>query len=77
MEREANGITLYYELEGTGQAVTLVHSLGVDHTMWWQQVPALTDSYQTLAYDVRGHGRSSKPRGPYCRCHAAKRGIST
>ncbi len=67
MEIEANGITVNYELVGpeTAPAVTLIHALRYDLGMWWQQVPVLAPKYRVLSYDIRGHGRSSKPAGPY------------
>lgn len=49
--------------DGPGRPVVLSHALGLDHTMWsdW----ALTQAGQrpVLAYDHRGHGRSSIPAG--------------
>ena len=54
-----------YELNGAGDPVVLIHGLGSSARDWEQQVPALADRYRVLTYDVRGHGRTSKPRGPY------------
>ncbi len=65
MQREVNGIALQYQLVGEGETITFVHALGLDGDSWWQQVEALQDSYRLLTYDVRGHGRSGKPPGPY------------
>jgi 3-oxoadipate enol-lactonase len=60
-----NGIALDFHLVGQGPTIVLVHALGLDRRMWNRQVPALAESFRVLAYDVRGHGRSDKPRGPY------------
>lgn len=54
-----------YELVGAGDPVVLVHGLGSSARDWEFQLPALADHYRVLTYDVRGHGASSKPRGPY------------
>jgi 3-oxoadipate enol-lactonase len=54
-----------YELTGAGEAVVLVHGLGSSGRDWALQVPALADRYRVLTYDVRGHGSTSRPRGPY------------
>jgi 3-oxoadipate enol-lactonase len=48
------------------RAVCLVHSLGADMTMWAEQVPALLDAgYAVLRIELRGHGGSDAPQGPY------------
>ncbi len=58
---------IYYRLEGGGgrPLLVLVHSLGVDNTMWDPQVPALLPYFQVLRLDLRGHGASSVPPGEY------------
>jgi len=43
--------------------VLLLHGLGGDHTVWDYQIPTLAKSYQVLAPDLRGHGRSPLPEG--------------
>ncbi len=58
-------ITTHCRLVGDGETVTFIHALGVDGDSWWQQVEALQEQYRLLAYDVRGHGGSTKPPGPY------------
>jgi 3-oxoadipate enol-lactonase len=54
-----------YELSGAGTPVVLVHGLGSSGRDWEAQLAALTPRYRVLTYDVRGHGKTSKPRGPY------------
>jgi pimeloyl-ACP methyl ester carboxylesterase len=56
------GGELYYEAEGDGVAVVLVHGLALDARMWDDQVPALTDIARVVRYDVRGFGRSARDR---------------
>lgn len=58
-------IDTVYDLAGTGVPVALIHGLGSSGRDWEQQIPALANRYRVLTYDVRGHGRTSKPRGPY------------
>jgi pimeloyl-ACP methyl ester carboxylesterase len=60
-----NGAELYYESTGSGDAVLLLHGLGSNTLDWEFQVPALAPSHRVIAMDVRGHGRSAKPPGPY------------
>lgn len=63
---EANGIRCFYELEGDGEeVVVLIHALGTNHRMWDRQVEVLKPRFRVLRYDVRGHGQTDKPPGPY------------
>jgi pimeloyl-ACP methyl ester carboxylesterase len=39
--------------------------LGSSHRDWEPQVKFFSEHYQVITYDVRGHGRSAKPPGPY------------
>ncbi len=61
----ANGIDLYYEVTGEGQPLVFVHGLGSSTQDWEHQVPVFAKSYQVITFDLRGHGRSAKPAGPY------------
>jgi 3-oxoadipate enol-lactonase len=58
---------LSYELSGQPGAPVLVLScsLGTDRTMWDPQLAALGERFRLLRYDLRGHGASPVPPGPY------------
>jgi pimeloyl-ACP methyl ester carboxylesterase/8-oxo-dGTP pyrophosphatase MutT (NUDIX family) len=56
---------LYYEDTGTGEPIIFIHSFTLDRRMWWPQVDALSKTYRTITYDVRGFGQSSIPTEPY------------
>ncbi|MEJ2212335.1 MAG: alpha/beta fold hydrolase [Anaerolineae bacterium] len=58
-------VDLYYEVEGQGQPLALIHGLGSSARDWEYQVPFFARDYRVVALDVRGHGRSDKPPGPY------------
>jgi 3-oxoadipate enol-lactonase len=45
--------------------VVLSCSLGTDLSMWDPQLPALSEHYRVLRYDLRGHGTSPALPGPY------------
>jgi 3-oxoadipate enol-lactonase len=58
---------LNHVIEGPADAPPLVfvNSLGADLSMWDPQAEALSDSFQVVRYDARGHGASPVPIGPY------------
>ena len=57
-----NDIDIYYEIQGTGKPVILIHGWPLSGRAWEAQVPALVDAgYQVITYDRRGFGQSSKP----------------
>lgn len=53
-----NEVHLYYEEQGEGFPVVLLHGGFSDLTQWALQVPAFAGRYRTIAYDRRGCGRS-------------------
>jgi len=60
-----DGCSLHYEEYGRGAPVLLVHGLGSSCQDWEYQIPALSACYRVIAVDMRGHGRSDKPRERY------------
>jgi 3-oxoadipate enol-lactonase len=60
-----NGCNLYYEEHGQGAPVLLIHGLGSSTRDWECQTPILAQYFRVIAFDVRGHGQSSKPHEPY------------
>jgi 3-oxoadipate enol-lactonase len=62
-----NGTVLRARVEGKPGApwVVLVHSLGTGLDLWDPQMAAFGDKYRVLRYDMRGHGGSAAPPGPY------------
>ena len=60
-------VEVAHELLGPvdGPPVVLSCSLGTDRSMWDPQTPALVDSNRVVRYDLRGHGQSPAPAGPY------------
>ena len=56
---------LHYEVAGTGDTVVLLHGLGSSRRDWESQIARLSTQYRVVSIDLRGHGRSSRPRGPY------------
>ncbi len=58
-------VELYYEVTGQGQPLVFIHGLGSGARDWEYQVPVFCEQYQVVAFDLRGHGQSDKPPGPY------------
>ncbi len=73
MMDEINGIRLAYEEYGRGNplAVLLIHGFPLDGRMWRGQVAALSEIAHVIVPDLRGHGRSEVPPGPYTMEHHA------
>jgi pimeloyl-ACP methyl ester carboxylesterase len=51
-------LCLYYEDEGAGRAVVLIHGWPMSARMWDDQAAALRSRYRVIRYDRRGFGRS-------------------
>lgn len=65
---QRDGFSLAATCSGRGAdapTVLLSNSLGASGEMWQPQLAALEPRYQVLRYDVRGHGHSDAPAGPY------------
>lgn len=60
-----DGIDLAYSVAGGGEPVLFLHGLGSCSEDWALQVPSFAERYRVLTADMRGHGRSAKPPGPY------------
>lgn len=56
--------SVYYRLAGSGPTVVFVNSLGSSLAIWDEVIEALP-GVRTLRYDLRGHGLSDAPAGPY------------
>jgi 3-oxoadipate enol-lactonase len=55
---EMEGGKLYYEVEGEGHPLLLIHGGLGSLRMWDENVPALAGRFQVIRYDTRGFGRT-------------------
>jgi 3-oxoadipate enol-lactonase / 4-carboxymuconolactone decarboxylase len=64
---EANGIPFHVQVSGPERApvLLLLHSLGTSLHVWDDQATALAGRYRLVRPDLRGHGLTAVPRGPY------------
>ncbi|MEU5217375.1 alpha/beta hydrolase [Streptomyces sp. NPDC020807] len=65
-QENTNPVELYYEDQGAGQPVVLIHGFPLDGHSWERQTAALLSAgYRVITYDRRGFGRSSQPTTGY------------
>lgn len=65
-EVESGNVRIAYEVFGdSGPGVLLSHGLGGTLHQWRAVAQILAGSCRVVAADLRGHGRSGKPAGPY------------
>lgn len=65
MRIPVEGGTLALERTGEGEPVLFLHGLGLDRSVWDDVATALAPRFDTVRLDLRGHGASSLPEGPY------------
>ena len=58
-------VSLFYEEQGAGEPLLLLHGLGSNGRSWEYQQEAFARKFRVVVPDVRGHGQSAKPPGPY------------
>lgn len=62
-----DGVKIYYEIEGEGPPVVMIHGWGASLGINWKAtnwVRHLKEDYQLILLDCRGHGKSDKPLDP-------------
>jgi pimeloyl-ACP methyl ester carboxylesterase len=64
---DSAGVKIHYTVEGKGEPVLLIHGFGADIQANWSApgiIKELSDAFQVIAIDNRGHGKSEKPHDP-------------
>lgn len=56
-----NGLTYYFEMQGTGPPLLLLHGFSGSSQNWQQLQPQLAEKFRVLTVDVLGHGRTASP----------------
>lgn len=57
---------LHYTVQGSGEpTLVLTHGISASGATWRFQVPDFAARYRTVTWDLRGHGHSESPPGPY------------
>jgi len=65
MQLSVNGVKTQAIVEGEGPAVTLIHGVASSLESWDKIAERLSDGHRVIRYDLRGHGRTDTPPGPY------------
>ncbi len=58
---QINQVNLYYETVGKGEAVLFLHGFTGSGQDWVNQMKAIQNTYQAIALEFRGHGKSEAP----------------
>lgn len=58
---QVDGGRLYYEVNGQGHPLVLIHAGFLDCRMWDREFELYAENYRVVRYDVRGFGKSSRP----------------
>ncbi|MDP4171163.1 MAG: alpha/beta hydrolase [Bacillota bacterium] len=59
-----NGCKLYYTVQGQGIPIVFIHPPVLTHFNFEYQIKELSKYFQVIAFDIRGHGRSSISKQP-------------
>lgn len=63
---DSDGCQLYFKEWGEGEPILFVHSWSVNSELWqYQMVDLASSGFRCIAYDQRGHGKSSDPGRGY------------
>jgi pimeloyl-ACP methyl ester carboxylesterase len=62
---QANGIDIYYEVQGEGEPLVLIPYLAADQACYAFQVAEYAKHFSCFTIDLRGAGLSGKPEGTY------------
>ena len=62
---QANGIDMYYEVQGAGEPLVMIPYLAADQACYAFQVADYAKQFSCFTVDLRGAGLSGKPDGAY------------
>jgi pimeloyl-ACP methyl ester carboxylesterase len=67
-----NGIEMYYERRGQGEPLILLHGFFGSGRAWDAYVKELSEHFELIVPDLRGHGRSTNPTESFTHRQSAK-----
>ena len=69
---DVNGVQIYYEEQGSGEPLVLLHGFFQSTQAWDDLAPEFAEKFRVIVMDLRGHGRSSFPQGQFRHGDAAE-----
>ena len=60
-----DAIDCAFSVAGEGPPLILIHGIGAARDAWRFALPELTPHFTVVTYDLRGHGASPLPEGPF------------
>ncbi len=60
-----NGMDMYYEEQGSGKPLVLLHGFGGCGKNWAPFTAKLSEHHRLIIVDLRGHGRSTNPENKF------------
>ena len=60
----SNDAEIFYEIQGDGPPVVLLHAFPANHELWLPAAQSLTSRYRVILPDLRAHGASEAGEGP-------------
>jgi 3-oxoadipate enol-lactonase len=60
-----DGIRIFYYVQGQGEPLVLVRGYANGASMWYTQVPRLSDYFKVITFDNRDTGNSDRVETPY------------
>ena len=64
MELTSGDTKIFYQVEGQGPPLVLLHPFPANHNFWKPAAALLSARYQLIMPDLRGHGASAPGEGP-------------
>ena len=58
---DRDGVSIHYEVHGSGPPLLLTHGYSSTSGMWQGQIAALSKHHKLVLWDMRGHGQSGYP----------------
>lgn len=62
---DIDGARIYYQDDGTGECVILIHGFAMDTRIFDMQFERFAERFRCVRYDLRGFGKSDLPTGQY------------